>query len=108
MHAARGTKQHALAAIESGTVRWIDPQGQTDACLLLESDSCPGLYYMCKHLNACGGFLFVRAGQHVARGERLAYIWGDHNWGHLHFAVAGYGPPPTYANRYTFLLNACG
>jgi len=73
------------------------------ACLLWESALQPGLYYIYQHLNR--DKVFVRAGQAVKRGERLAHIWGDWRWGHLHFSVVGAGGQPEYADRYRYLLN---
>jgi hypothetical protein len=101
--AARGKEIHALVAIEDGTVRWVEHGQPPEACLLLESASQPGLYYIYQHLNR--DKLSVRPGQTVKRGERLAYIWGDWRWGHLHFSVVGGGGQPGYADRYRYLLN---
>jgi CubicO group peptidase (beta-lactamase class C family) len=100
---ARGKGIHALVAIEDATVRWIAQGNSPEACLLLESASYPGLYYIYQHLNR--DKLFVQPGQKVRRGEKLAYIWGDGRWGHLHFSVVGSGGQPDYGQRYRSLLN---
>ena len=100
---ARGKELHALVAIEDGTVRWVEYGKPPEACLLLESVSQPGLYYIYQHLNR--DKMFVQPGQTVCRGERLAYIWGDGRWGHLHFSVIGGGGEPDYDQRYRYLLN---
>ena len=100
---ARGKEIHALVAIEDATVRWIAQGNSPEACLLLESASYPGLYYIYQHLNR--DKLFVQPGQKVRRGEKLAYIWGDGRWGHLHFSVVGSGGQPDYGQRYRYLLN---
>jgi murein DD-endopeptidase MepM/ murein hydrolase activator NlpD len=60
-----------------------------------------GLIY--QHLNR--DKVFVQPGQSVKRGDRLAYIWGDWRWGHLHFSVVGDGGQPDYAGRYRYVLN---
>lgn len=101
--AARGKEIHALVAIEDGTVRWVEHGQPPEACLLLESASHPGLYYIYQHLNR--DKVFTQPGQTVKRGDRLAYIWGDWRWGHLHFSVVGGGGQPEYPGRYRHLLN---
>jgi len=100
---ARGKEIHALVAIEDGTVRWVEHGQPPEACLLLESESQPGLYYIYQHLNR--DKVFVQPGQSVKRGDRLAYTCGDWRWGHLHFSVVGAGGQPEYADRYRYLLN---
>jgi hypothetical protein len=105
MHDARGRDVHALVAIEAGTVRWVDTSNSdpNQACILLESAVDPGTYYVYQHLNRRR--VLVRAGQTVAKGEPLGYVWGDRRWGHLHFSVVGYGAEPAYKTRYRHLLN---
>ncbi|MHB8897555.1 MAG: M23 family metallopeptidase [Thermoguttaceae bacterium] len=100
---ARGNEIHALVAIEDGTVRWIHDGSPPETCLLLESASQPGLYYIYQHLNR--EKVLVQPGQKVHRGDKLAFIWGDGRWGHLHFSVVGGGGEPRYAERYRYLLN---
>jgi murein DD-endopeptidase MepM/ murein hydrolase activator NlpD len=94
LHAARGRALHPLVAIEDGVVRWIDTMNTRpqQACLLLESASQPGIWYAYQHLNR--ERLLVSTGARVSRGQPLAFIWGDQQWGHLHFAVHGYGEMP--------------
>jgi len=104
LHRARGREVDALVAIEDGTIRWIGPGAPQEAALLLESASCPGIYYVYQHLNR--DKILVQPGQRVTKGRKLAFIWGDGRWGHLHFAVVGYGPVPPYETRYQYLLNA--
>lgn len=104
LHEARGAELHPLVAIEDGTVRWARPTGRPqEACLLLESTAQPGLYYVYQHLNV--DRLQVKSGDTVQRGQRLAYIWGDWRWGHLHFAVLATDAAPGYAERYANVLN---
>jgi murein DD-endopeptidase MepM/ murein hydrolase activator NlpD len=73
--AARGKEIHVLVAIEDGTVQWVEYGQAPETCLLLESASQPGLYYIYQHLSRVK--VFVQLAQSVRRGERLAYIWGD-------------------------------
>jgi murein DD-endopeptidase MepM/ murein hydrolase activator NlpD len=103
MHRARGREIDALVAIEDGTVRWIGHGAPQEAALLLESDAFPGVYYVYQHLNR--EKVLVTEGQHVRKGRKLAFIWGDGRWGHLHLAVGAYGPVPPYQARYQYLLN---
>lgn len=106
LHEARSGEKHALVAIEDGVVRWIDTEHTQphQACLLLESASDPGIFYTYQHLNA--EKLFVQPGQSVRCGQRLAYIWGDDVWGHLHFGITGYGPcPKDYTEVYANEIN---
>lgn len=107
LHEARGLEKHAIVAVEDGLVHWVETAltGKQEACVLIESTAQPNLYYIYQHLNR--DKLLVTAGQKVARGDKLGYIWGDFRWGHLHFAVVGHSDaPPSYSNRYRNLLNA--
>jgi murein DD-endopeptidase MepM/ murein hydrolase activator NlpD len=106
MHAARGRDLHPLVAMEAGTVRWVEKEltSPNEAWVLIESASQPGIYYTYQHLNR--GKVLVSTGQKVSRGQRLGFIWGDNVWGHLHFAVVGYGAEPKYTTRKRYLLNA--
>ncbi len=107
MHNARGLEKHWLVAIEKSTVIWIEDKGLDEAgkeaCVLLESDSQPGIYYVYKHLYNKN--VIVRKGQKLVRGEQIGTIWGDEVWGHLHFAVVKSDSIPTYQNRYFNLIN---
>lgn len=106
MHEARGRQLHALVAIESGTIRWIETSetAPNEACILLQSESQPGIYYVYQHLNE--NQLLVSPGQKVSKGQKLGYVWGDGAWGHLHFAVPAFGPAPAaFSQRYQHLLN---
>jgi murein DD-endopeptidase MepM/ murein hydrolase activator NlpD len=89
---------HALVAIEDATVIWVHPHDREQLCLLLESSSTPGVYFVYQHLEATT--VSLRAGDRVKRGQKLGFIWGDNDWGHLHFAVIGWGDPPSYEERY--------
>jgi hypothetical protein len=103
LHEARGRELHAIVAIEDATVRWIEHGEPNEACLLLESARRPGLFYIYQHVFR--ERVYVQPGQRVARGQRLAHIWGDWRWGHLHFAVLGCGEPPPFKDRYRHVLN---
>ena len=88
LHEARGKQIHPLVAIEAGTVRWVEEnQGgtQKEGCICIQSASQPSIFYVYKHVN--DAFIFVSAGQKVEKGQRLAYIWGDNTWGHLHLGI---------------------
>ena len=74
MHRARGKEIDALVAIEDGTIRWIGQGSPQEAALLLESATFPGIYYVYQHLNR--DKVFVKAGQRVRKGQRLAFADG--------------------------------
>lgn len=86
---ARGIEKHWILAIENSTVVWVEDKNQDaagkEACVLLESASQPGIYYLYKHLNSKK--LTVRKGQVLEKGDPIGTIWGDENWGNLHFEV---------------------
>lgn len=105
MHDARGFLIHPVVAVESSTVCWVDVVNTdvNEGCVLLESDSQPDVNYVYKHLYYKN--IFVSPGQHLDKGELIGYIWGDHNWGHLHFSVVHGNEPPEYSYRYQNLLN---
>lgn len=107
LHDARGLEKHWLLAIENSKVVWIKDKGidaeEKEACVLLESESNPGIYYLYEHLYRRN--LGVRVGQMVNRGEPVGTAWGDKNWGHLHFAVIKSDTIPQYENRFTNIVN---
>ena len=89
LHDARGLRRHALVAVEDGTVRLA--RNRRNGTISLESLAQPGLWYIYQHTDGGQDSFLVREGQPVSRGQRLAYIWGDWRWGHLHFAVKLFG-----------------
>lgn len=107
MHDARGLEKHLLVALENSRVVWIEDKGldkaNKEACILLESTSHQGVYYVYKHLYNKN--VYVKEGQELVRGEPIGTIWGDQVWGHLHFAVVKSDTVPTYENRYHNLVN---
>jgi len=86
---ARGNEKHWIVAVENSTVVWIEDKNLDkagkEACVLLESDSQPGIYYLYKHLNNKN--IEVKMGQKLQMGEPIGTIWGDEIWGHLTFSV---------------------
>jgi len=103
---ARGKEMHWLVALENSTVRWmksdVGEAGKT-ACVLLESRSQPGIFYLYEYLNSEN--VIVKEGQQLVRGEPLGTIWGDDTWGHLHFAVLKNDSVPEYSQRYKNVVN---
>jgi hypothetical protein len=51
---ARGIEKHWISAIENSTVIWVEnkttDKSVREACVLLESESQPGIYYAYQHL----------------------------------------------------------
>jgi hypothetical protein len=105
MHEARGARIHPLVAIEDGVVEWVaqHPGDPNQACVLLRSRAQPHIAYVYMHLNR--PTVAVHAGQELARGDHVAYIWGDEVWGHLHFAVVHAPHEQPFEGRYRNLLN---
>lgn len=104
---ARGIEKHWIVAIENSTVVWVeaekpDQQGK-EACVLFESESQPGIYYLYRHLNS--KTVKLKNGQKVTRGEPIGTIWGDEVWGNLHFAVIKSEKVPTFRECNQNLVN---
>jgi hypothetical protein len=95
---------HALVAIEDAEVLRVREHSGEQASVCLESSAQPGIYYTYVHLSA--ETLRIRPGQRVKRGQKLAYIWGDERWGHLHFAVNFSVGLPPWENRYRSMIPA--
>lgn len=106
---ARGIEKHWLVAIENSTVVWIETKeiggagGIEVACVLLESDSQPGTYYIYDHLYAKN--LEVKERQKITQGELIGTIWGDLSSGFLQFVVVKSDSVPEYKNRYHNVVN---
>lgn len=104
---ARGIQKHWLVAMENSTVIWIENKKEEyqkkEACVLLQSNSNPSVYYIYDHLYQNN--VEVREGQEVRHGELLGTIWGDENWGYLKLAVVNSDTIPTYENRFANCVN---
>ena len=89
LHDAKGLEKHWLRAIENSTVVWISeiPQDNSEnsVCVLLESESQPGIYYIYNRLYKKK--LAVRRGRKLVRGEIIGTAFGDQLWGHLQFGI---------------------
>jgi len=89
LHDARGMEKHWIIAIENSTVVWVEDKNLDaagkEACVLLESQSQPGIFYLYKHLY--NKKVLVKKGQVLEKGDPIGTIWGDESWGNLHFAV---------------------
>jgi len=103
MHDARGKQIHPLVAIESGRIMWVTHPTLDEGCLLLKSETDTDVYYVYKHIY--NEYIYVKNGQKVNKGDVLAYIWGDHSWGHLHFTVIKPDSFPFYENRYENIVS---
>ncbi len=104
---ARGREKHLIVAIEESTVIWIEENtsetGKKEACVLLRSESSPGIYYVYDHLYTKN--VFVKKGDKLKPGYELGYIWGNNNWGFLQFAAVKSDSVPNYQNRYSNVIN---
>lgn len=107
LHDARGLEKHLILSLENSKVAWIKDKGidaeEKEACVLLESESNPGIYYLYEHLYRRN--LEVREGQMLNRGEPIGTAWGENNWGHFHFAVIKSDTVPQYENRFANIVN---
>lgn len=104
---SRGVQKHWVVALENTTVVWVedkklDPVNK-QACVLLASNSSPGIYYVYDRLYNKN--IEVRKGQKIMRGELLGTIWGNSDWGHLQLAVVMSDSVPSYNNRYDNCVN---
>ncbi len=99
---ACGIEKHWIVAIENSTVVWVEAENldasNMDVCVLLESDSQPGIYYVYNYLYNKN--VLVKKGDKLVRGELIGTIWGDDIWGHLHFSVVKSDTIPTYNSKY--------
>lgn len=98
LHDARGIKKHWIVAIENSKVIWVEDKNidkvGKEACVLLESESQPGIYYLYKHLNQNN--VKLKTGGNLEKGEQIGTIWGDEIWGHLTFLVIKSDTIPSY------------
>lgn len=97
LHDARGQMKHWLVAIENSRVVWVESKGLDEAgnqaCVLLESELQPGIYYYYSRLYAKN--LAVKKGQSLVRGDAVGTSWGDNTWGHFQFTVVKSETEPT-------------
>lgn len=104
---SRGIQKHWIVALENSTVVWVEDKKldsvNKQACVLLASNSSPGVYYVYDRLYNRN--IEVRKGQKLMRGELLGTIWGDTEWGHLQLAVVVSDTVPSYKNRYDNCVN---
>lgn len=107
LHDARGLQKHWLVAIENSRVVWVEnqnpEQGVNQSCVLLESESQPGVYYFYSRLYTRN--LAVKQGQNLVKGEAIGTAWGDESWGHLHFAVIKSDQEPTVEECFYNIVN---
>ena len=107
LHDARGIEKHWIVAIENSTVVWVEDNNHDktgkEACVLLESASQPGIFYVYKHLN--NKKTVVKKGQKLLRGEPIGTIWGDEIWGHLTFSVIKSDTVPSFQDCSNNVVN---
>lgn len=98
---ARGKEKHWVVALENSRVVWVKDKNldgaNKEACVLLESASQAGIYYVYNYLYNKN--VVVKAGDKLTRGEPIGTIWGDEIWGHLNFSVIKSDSVPTYGSR---------
>lgn len=104
---AIGIEKHWIVALENSTVVWVENEklgeSKMAACVLLESNSQPGIYYVYNYLYNKN--VLVKKGDNLIRGELIGTIWGDDIWGHLHFSVVKSDTVPSYNSKYFNAVN---
>lgn len=104
---ARGIEKHWIVAIENSTVAWIEDKNEDmmgkEACVLLQSDSNPAIFYVYDHLYNKN--IEVKPGQKLVKGDLIGTSWGDKEWGHLQLAVIKSDSIPHYNNRFNNAVN---
>src|SRR5690606_29359349 len=91
-----------LIALENCRVVWIDSNG-SESCILLESESQPGLYYVYSKLYTPN--LSVKKGQKLVRGQVIGSAWGDKKWGHTVISVIKPETEPTTDDCISAVIN---
>jgi hypothetical protein len=104
---ARGLMKHWLVAMENSRVVWVESKNLDEAgnqaCVLLESESQPGIYYYYNRLYAKN--LAVKKGQNLVRGDAIGTAWGDNTWGHFQFTVVKSQTEPTPGECRHYTIN---
>lgn len=102
---SRAMQKHAVIAMESGRVVWIETGYDTMplATICIESESSPGIYYIYEHLH--DGELLIRRNDRVVRGDALGYAWGTGGWNHFRLTVTQSDTIPVYATRHHHAIN---
>ncbi len=107
LHDARGIMKHWLVAVENCRVVWVESKGLDEAgnqaCVLLESESQPGIYYYYNRLYSKN--LAVKKGQKLVRGDAVGTAWGNNAWGHFQFAVVKSQTEPTREECLHYAIN---
>jgi len=104
LHDARGKEKHWVVAIENSRVVWVKTDNfKNETCVLLESESQRGIYYVYNHLY--NRKVEVKEGDRLIRGEPIGNIWGDELWGHLHFAVLKSDTIPNFNSKFFCAVN---
>ena len=103
LHSARGRQKHWLVAVENSRVAWVQTNGN-EACILLESESFPGIYYVYNRLYSRN--VAVKKGQKLVRGDAVGTAWGDKSWGHAVITVIRRDTEPSPGDCYHNVVNS--
>lgn len=107
LHDSRGLEKHWIVAVENSTVIWVEDKipnaSKFEVCVLLESKSQPGIYYVYDHLYNKN--LNVTKGDNLVRGELISTAWGDENRGFLHFSVVKSDTVPVFNSKFFNAVN---
>lgn len=103
---ARGEEKHWIVAMENSEVEWIEEYeiaGEKTACILLKSESTPGIFYVYEGLLSKS--LEIKRGQKLIQGEILGTVWGNEEGGFLQLAVVKSDTVPGYSQRFYNTVN---
>jgi len=107
LHDARGLPKHWLVAIENSRVVWVENMPEvrsgSASCVLLESESQPGIYYVYSGLFSRN--LLVKRGQKLMAGDPVGTAWGDDSWGHVQVAVVHSQDVPNFPECFHYAVN---
>ena len=106
MNGNNENQKHWLVALENSRVVWIakNTQNNAGACVLLESESQPGVFYVYNHLDETS--LTVKEGQEIIAGEVIGKVsLTATDWPHLQFAVINPPTEPSFQECFHYLVN---
>lgn len=107
LHDARGLPKHWLVAIENSRVVWVENMPEvrsgSASCVLLESESQPGIYYVYSGLYSQN--LLVKRGQKLMAGDPVGTAWGDDLWGNVQVAVVHSEDVPNFPECFHYAVN---
>lgn len=103
MSNAGSTESHWLTTIENSRVVWVVEEKMNISCVLLESASQPGIYYVYDNLDSRN--IEIKTGQKLIRGDIIGTASNEDNNSFFKFTVVKSDTVPSYENRYGNTVN---